>query len=310
MDELSALERKKIIWLYLMGLSVILHGIVGGLFLFFGTFGGGLDGAPGPFDAAMRVGLYGTLPGDVEGGDGQAAGASQTVEPEPAETPPPPEPDLETAVPEPPEALSVEPPPEPEPEPEPEPDPEAIAIVQKPPEPIKIEEPKPKPIERPRREVEAKVPPKKVPARAFASETQGPGRSQFGQGEGQGEGANADKPGGDGGVGEGGGGGGDGGAGGTGLLKSYIDANYKYIVRLIRRKMIYPDQAKKNGVSGSTTVAFRIDKNGQVSGVRVNRSSGDELLDQAALSAVHRAAPFPPPPAPANIAIPLIFRLK
>jgi protein TonB len=93
-------------------------------------------------------------------------------------------------------------------------------------------------------------------------------------------------------------------------MKSYIDANYKYIVRLIRRKMVYPDEPKKKGISGTTTVAFSIDQNGQVSRVRVNRSSGDALLDEAALSAVQRAAPFPPPPAPANIAIPLIFRLK
>jgi protein TonB len=74
--------------------------------------------------------------------------------------------------------------------------------------------------------------------------------------------------------------------------------------------MVYPQDAKKQGVTGTATVAFTIGGGGQVSRVRIDRSSGSQHLDEAALSAVRRAAPFPPPPAPANIAIPLVFGLK
>ena len=47
---------------------------------------------------------------------------------------------------------------------------------------------------------------------------------------------------------------------------------------------------------GEVWVRFTVEASGQVSGVRVVRSSGDAGVDQAGLSAVQRAAPFAPPP--------------
>lgn len=309
-SELSVRDRSRTTWVCLFGLSTFLHLIVATAILMFGTFALDMPGAPGPLGGVMQVGLYGALPGDQEGGDGQAAGAGASAEQEIADIEPA-EPldlepdiseqlDLESAAPEAPEPQPLE-------TPTTKPDLEAISLNQTPPEPKKQKEPKPK--ERPRKEVRTKIPAKETVvsnAVSWRSETQGSGRAQSGKGSGQGLGANDAKPGGEGGGGEGGGGGGS----QAGLLKSYIDANYKYIIRLIRRKMVYPEEAKKQGITGTATVAFTIGGNGQVAQVRINRSSGNQLLDQAALSAVQRAAPFPPPPASANIAIPLVFGLR
>jgi TonB family protein len=50
------------------------------------------------------------------------------------------------------------------------------------------------------------------------------------------------------------------------------------------------------GRRGSTTVTFGIGPAGALRFVRVSRSSGNARLDQLALTTVHTAAPFPPPP--------------
>ena len=50
------------------------------------------------------------------------------------------------------------------------------------------------------------------------------------------------------------------------------------------------------GSKGTAVVAFSVASNGGVASVSLARSSGSARLDQAALSMIRRAAPFPPPP--------------
>ncbi|MCX5512218.1 hypothetical protein C3941_09105 [Kaistia algarum] len=61
----------------------------------------------------------------------------------------------------------------------------------------------------------------------------------------------------------------------------------------LRRARRYPDGTSERGTAH---VAFSIGAGGTVSGLRIVASSGDGALDGAALDAVRRAAPFPPPP--------------
>ncbi|WP_193336108.1 energy transducer TonB [Devosia beringensis] len=84
--------------------------------------------------------------------------------------------------------------------------------------------------------------------------------------------------------------------------------------RQVRRKLAsaqrYPRAA--NGASGDVLVSFTVSASGALSGLRIQASSGNPLLDQAALDTVARAAPFPPIPAGAGlaskaVAIPLGF---
>ena len=53
---------------------------------------------------------------------------------------------------------------------------------------------------------------------------------------------------------------------------------------------------RSKGERGLAYVTFRIDAAGQVSSVRLARSSGNAGVDQAALSLVRRSSPVPPPP--------------
>ena len=54
----------------------------------------------------------------------------------------------------------------------------------------------------------------------------------------------------------------------------------------------YPVQAKARNLSGSVIVLVAINANGQLQNVRIEKSSGIKILDEAAIQAVHLAAPF------------------
>lgn len=71
-------------------------------------------------------------------------------------------------------------------------------------------------------------------------------------------------------------------------------------------------------LSGTTTISFRLDAQGNLLSVHISQSSGNMLLDKLASRTVFRSAPFPPPPIelapielagePLSFAIPFSFR--
>lgn len=83
--------------------------------------------------------------------------------------------------------------------------------------------------------------------------------------------------------------------GNPGLLskKDYID-----MIRMkIESSKIYPVNARNRMVEGFVTVRFTVTLDGQTSSVSIARSSGNHLLDQAAINAVNDSGPFAQPPA-------------
>lgn len=76
------------------------------------------------------------------------------------------------------------------------------------------------------------------------------------------------------------------------------------------RARVFSNRPSGGGAHGVATVSFAVSRSGGLSYVHLARSSGNAALDRAALSAVRRAAPFPPPPggtAP-RFSIPFTFR--
>jgi protein TonB len=59
----------------------------------------------------------------------------------------------------------------------------------------------------------------------------------------------------------------------------------------------YPEQARKQGLSGRLIMTVSVARNGDVKGVIINKSSGKKLLDDAAVKVVQLASPFAPLPA-------------
>ena len=78
--------------------------------------------------------------------------------------------------------------------------------------------------------------------------------------------------------------------------------------RKIERRKRYPSAAR--GATGTVTLAVSVAASGALSGVSVAGSSGNAALDEAAASAVRRAAPFKPSAAGYNFTVPMVFNRK
>jgi len=78
----------------------------------------------------------------------------------------------------------------------------------------------------------------------------------------------------------------------------------------LRRSVSYPYRARQKGWEGKVVVAFRLTRDGQAQDVRVVTSSGYALLDDSALAAVQRAAPFSPPLRDTELILPVVYALE
>jgi protein TonB len=64
----------------------------------------------------------------------------------------------------------------------------------------------------------------------------------------------------------------------------------------IKSKWVYPREAGERGIEGELLIEFHIAKDGRLEYVSLRHSSGTPILDEAALTAVKLAQPFPPVP--------------
>jgi protein TonB len=101
-------------------------------------------------------------------------------------------------------------------------------------------------------------------------------------------------------------------AGGIGRGGSMADVRYHGLVaaHLARHKR-FPAHARRRGERGSAGIDFQIDGRGRVTAVRIVRSSGHDILDQAAEAMVWRASPFPAPPdgRPQRFSVPVSYSI-
>jgi protein TonB len=98
--------------------------------------------------------------------------------------------------------------------------------------------------------------------------------------------------------------------GGFGSRMDYLD-----MVRLkIESRKEYPKSSQQRNIEGKVVVEFVISANGSVSALKVVNGSGDKDLDQAAILAVQKAAPFSSPPGkffngPVRVKVQIMFEL-
>ncbi len=165
---------------------------------------------------------------------------------------------------------------------------EQTEVAQAVPEAVQPEEaptptPKPKavpPVEKPK--AEKKEPPKKVVKKLAGSQGENKQDSRRGANDGQ-ETANSDQN--------------SRSAGSSGGAGSAAVANYPGKVQSrIRRAVRVPSEYKRMSASMNVRVRLTIGGDGSLTGLSVARSSGIPELDQAVVSGVQRASPFPPLP--------------
>ena len=93
-------------------------------------------------------------------------------------------------------------------------------------------------------------------------------------------------------------------------VEEYRRTNFKAIRDSIFANLHYPILARRKGWSGKVDVAFMIQPDGNVSELRIQASSGYPVLDEQALDAIRRSAPFTPPRIAALLVMPVTFQLN
>ena len=94
-------------------------------------------------------------------------------------------------------------------------------------------------------------------------------------------------------------------------MNDRIAAYMAQLTKLLQSNLIYPQDAKKKKVEGTSLVSFVITESGgiQPNTLVVKRSSGSAALDASALRTVAGSAPFQKPPKELNVSIELEFEV-
>jgi protein TonB len=95
-------------------------------------------------------------------------------------------------------------------------------------------------------------------------------------------------------------GGGRGGVEGTPIPLDTPEPRFQDYFNKVRERIkanwVYPRQAGERGIEGELLIEFHIAKDGRLAYIDLRHSSGTPILDEAALTAVKLAQPFPPVP--------------
>ena len=91
---------------------------------------------------------------------------------------------------------------------------------------------------------------------------------------------------------------------GGGMLPETIEL----ICMAIEKVKTYPAIARKRGIEGTVHVSFNVMADGNPYGIRILKSSGFSILDNATVKVVQKAAPFPL--VASRIELPVSYRLK
>ena len=78
----------------------------------------------------------------------------------------------------------------------------------------------------------------------------------------------------------------------------------------VEKSLIYPRRARSKGIEGIVTLQFSVTQSGQLNELTVYRSSGNSILDNAALRAVRKAqSSWPRPKQSVRLRFPIEFRI-
>lgn len=147
-----------------------------------------------------------------------------------------------------------------------------------------------------------RAPPSAAPARASPSRTatvgEQDGDATPGPSDGTANGSALAEPGAGAGV----------GSGGADAMRAYLEE----VRRRLQARLAVPAEARRLRLGGTVLVRFTVERDGSVPGdsMAVLSETGVAVLERAALETVARTAPFPPPPRPATVEVPVQFSVS
>ncbi len=98
------------------------------------------------------------------------------------------------------------------------------------------------------------------------------------------------------------------GSGGADAMRAYLEE----VRRRLQARLAVPAEARRLRLGGTVLVRFTVERDGSVPGdsMAVLSGPGVAVLERAALETVARTAPFPPPPKPATVEVPVQFSVS
>lgn len=100
-------------------------------------------------------------------------------------------------------------------------------------------------------------------------------------------------------------------AGATAVYGESSDPFLSEVMQRVRRELRYPNRARARGWSGETLLEVDIRGDGTIAEMRILKSAGKSILDDAAVNAVERAAEdWPKPSGPIKLRFPVRFDLQ
>jgi protein TonB len=93
------------------------------------------------------------------------------------------------------------------------------------------------------------------------------------------------------------------------LQGKYRSEHFAYIKKIIQENITYPAQAKRMQWSGTCQLSFVVLESGQVTDIRILKSTGHSLLDDNVAETIRRVAPFTRPPVSVRLIIPFTYNI-
>lgn len=103
---------------------------------------------------------------------------------------------------------------------------------------------------------------------------------------------------------------GGGGGTGTGQGGGINLADYNYVREAVMKNIIYPEKARRMGIEGRVIISFVINESGSINDVKILKSSGYTLLDEAVKEALFKVNQFRKKPERLLVQLPVEFRLR
>jgi len=92
--------------------------------------------------------------------------------------------------------------------------------------------------------------------------------------------------------------------------KQYLAEHFTYIRDIIEKNLSYPPRAQRMGWAGTVVVSLSIRTDGRIRDIRIAKSSGYDILDDNVVETIRKVEPFPRPPVPVELKIPLSYQLE
>jgi len=90
----------------------------------------------------------------------------------------------------------------------------------------------------------------------------------------------------------------------------YLKEHFEYIRIRVLGNIDYPDRARRMNWEGMVLVSFVVTADGLAENITILQSAGYPVLDRNVVEAIRRSVPFPKPPVPAQIVMPVVYSLK